>query len=154
MAGLVNIGEMGALALHILVELAEIRASDQQARLSVGDLAERLGASTHTLHKVAGRLVKAGVLDSSRGASGGLKLDVPPSEITLMQVIEEVDGKPQNNACLFAKRVCPPGAHCPFAALADGIEQQVRDYFLRTTVADLLGKAMPFSITGTTASAR
>ena len=145
MAGLVNIGEMGSLALHILIELAKTRELDVQARLNVNDLARRLGGSVHTIHKVTGRLVKAGMLDSSRGAAGGLKLKMSPDALTLMQAIEAVDGKVNSNSCLFAKRVCLQDAECPFAGLATGIENRVLKYLLETTVADLLAARQPRS---------
>lgn len=137
MAGLVNIGEMGALALHVLVELAKRREEDPEARLNVADLADKLQASPHTLHKVARRLVDAGLAESARGAAGGLRLAVPAAEISMMRVVEEVDGRICSNGCLFEKRVCPASGMCPFDGVTKGLEEQIRNYLHTTTVEDL-----------------
>ena len=137
MAGLVNIGEMGALALHLLTELAAMKETDPTSRLAVKDYAQFLSASQHTLHKVARRLVSAGFVEGSRGAGGGLSLIVDPGDITMMQAIEEVDGKVHSNDCMFAKRVCPPEAKCPFGALTSGMDSAIRNYLEKTTIADL-----------------
>lgn len=137
MAGLVNIGEMGALALHLLTELAAVRDADPNAKLAVKDFAEFLNASPHTLHKVARRLVKAGFAEGSRGAGGGLRLLTDPNEITMLQAIEEVEGKIHCNDCMFAKRVCPSDVKCPFSALTSGMDSAIRNYLHKTTIADL-----------------
>jgi Predicted transcriptional regulator len=137
MAGLVNIGEMGALALHLLTELAAVKDADRDAKLAVKDFAEFLHASHHTLHKVARRLVKAGFADGARGAGGGLRLLADPADITMLQAIEEVEGKIHCNDCMFAKRVCPSDAKCPFSALTSGMDSAIRNYLQKTTIADL-----------------
>lgn len=138
MAGLLNIGEMGSLAMHVLVELALLRRRDPEARLTVQEMAEQLHASVHTLQKVVRRLVVMGLAEGARGAGGGVRLAREPGDITLMAIIEGVEGRLAANGCLFAKRVCDPGAGCIFQGVTGKLEQTMRDYFVRTTVADLL----------------
>lgn len=137
MAGLLHVGEMGALALHELVELASLRNADPEARLTVQEIAGKLCASVHTLQKVTRRLIALGFVDGTRGAKGGLKLAVEPEAVSMLQVVEGVEGKLQSNGCMFAKRVCPEGRPCVFGGLTEEMEQKVRDYFTQTTLADL-----------------
>lgn len=143
MAGLVNVGEMGALALHVMVDLAGLQKDDPDARRTARDIASSLRASVHTLQKVTRRLIAAGLVEGARGVNGGLKLAVPPEKITMLQIIEAVDGPVRCNGCMFAKRVCPPGGGCVFEQLTGGMESMVRDYFSGTTVAalrDMVGR--------------
>lgn len=137
MAGLLHIGEMGALALHALVELAVLRDKDAEARRTVQELAGRLHASPHTLQKVSRRLIAMELLDSSRGAAGGLRLAADPADITILQVIEGLEGRICANGCLFAKRVCAEGGPCVFGKFTRKLEKQIRDAFIGTTLADL-----------------
>ena len=137
MAGLLNIGEMGALALHTLVELTKARAINPGVRVSVSDLAAGFKASQHTLHKVVTRLVNAGLIDSARGPAGGIRLTEDPENISVLRVIEAVEGKICANACLFAQRVCPAGAPCAFSFLTDKLETQIRGYFIQTSIKEL-----------------
>lgn len=142
MAGMVNIGEMGALALHVLVELAVLREEDPAARRTIQHIAGRLRASSHTLQKVSRRLIMMELIDGARGASGGLRLAVDPGRISLLEVIEGVEGKFDRNNCMFAKRVCPPSARCAFAQIAGNMEQMLRRHFSATTIADLRAESM------------
>lgn len=137
MSGLINIGEMGALALHVVTRLADIRAGDPEARATVQQLAEGFNASAHTLHKVVRRLVLAGFLEGTRGANGGLRLIVPPDKLTLRVVLEEVEGKLGCNGCLFSQRACPADQNCPFHMLTGDLEDQILTYFSNNTIADL-----------------
>lgn len=136
MAGLLNISEMGALALHVSVELTLLREADPEVRLTVQEIADKLHASVHTLQKVTRRLVAIGLLEGTRGANGGLRLQADPGEVTMLQIIEGIEGPLCSNGCMFAKRVCPEGA-CRFSGLTGDLERKVRDYFTSTTLADM-----------------
>ena len=55
-------------------------------------VADQLGASPDTLHKVLQRLVKVGILRSSRGPGGGFRLARDAEAISLLALVEAVDG--------------------------------------------------------------
>ena len=141
MAGILNIGEMGALALHILTELALLRQENPEGRHTVQHIAGDLQASAHTLQKVARRLIMMQLIEGTRGAAGGLRLVANPKRITLLQVLEGVEGKFNSNGCMFAKRVCPSRARCAFAGVTENMEKMVREYFAATTIAELCSVA-------------
>lgn len=142
MAGLINVGEMGALALHVLVELTALRQESQESRRTVQEIAEKLHASVHTLQKVTRRLIMLGMIEGTRGVNGGLRLTVEPEKITMLDVIQGVEGKVCSNNCMFAKRVCPSGGGCVFNGVTGILEQQIRDYFTKTTLADLCAMSL------------
>lgn len=138
MNALLNLGEMGALAMHAMAALAEKREMDPEARTSVTELANGFSASIHTLHKVVSKLVIAGFVDSARGPAGGVRLAIAPQSIRLLDILEVMEGGLVPNGCLFAKRVCPPDVPCSFSCLTEGLEQTIRNYFTTTTLADLM----------------
>ncbi len=82
MAGMLNVGEMEALALHLLVELSVLREEDADRRVTVQELARKLHASIHTLQKVARRLIMLELVEGTRGAKGGLRLAAEPEAAT------------------------------------------------------------------------
>ncbi|MCC8180977.1 MAG: Rrf2 family transcriptional regulator [Planctomycetes bacterium] len=137
MAGLLNIGEMGALALHVLAELAALKQADADARMTAQEIAEKLHASVHTLQKVTRRLIMEGLVEGTRGANGGLQLGADADSINLLRIVETVEGKAQGHGCLFNKKVCSPGAPCAFGRLTRDLENSVRTYLSETTLADL-----------------
>lgn len=134
MLDFLNLGEMGALALHAMAMLGKTGE-----RMSAEILAQRLNASKHTLHKVAGRLVRAGLLESVRGKSGGLSLALDPAQISLLRVLEATEtGAVSRGGCLFARKVCSDRTECFFSELTGTLSRQIRDYFSGTTVADIM----------------
>lgn len=141
MAGLLNVGEMGALALHVLVELTIVRKKDADARMTVQELAAALKASVHTLQKVARRLVVVGLAEGTRGAGGGLRLAADPEGASMLDILESVEGKIRGNRCLFANRVCSEDKRCLLDDITGTMEQMVRDRFAQTTLADLAAAA-------------
>ena len=60
--------------------------------LSPTAIAERIGESPTYMAKVTSRLSRAGLLLSQRGAGGGVRLRLPPSQITLLAVVEACQG--------------------------------------------------------------
>lgn len=62
------------------------------ARVSAAQLAEETGLPVPTVQKLVSRLTGAGLLRSSRGVGGGLKLARPAAAISLADIIEAVEG--------------------------------------------------------------
>lgn len=141
MAGLLNVGEMGALALHVMVELAVLKEQDPAARRTAQELAKDLHASVHTLQKVLRRLVLADLVEGTRGANGGIRLTGDATAVSMLNVLESVEGQVKANGCLFAKRVCPESGQCRFHCVTSAMEQNIKDYFTKTTIADLCAEA-------------
>ncbi|MFC0589854.1 RrF2 family transcriptional regulator [Novosphingobium aquiterrae] len=62
------------------------------ARVAAAQLADETGLPVPTVQKLVSRLTAAGLLRSSRGAGGGLKLARPAAAITLADIVEAVEG--------------------------------------------------------------
>ena len=69
-------------------------------RVSAGQLAEETGLPAPTVQKLVSKLTAAGLMRSSRGVGGGLKLGRPPAAITLADIVEAVEGPIVLTACL------------------------------------------------------
>jgi Rrf2 family protein len=65
------------------------------------------------LAKIVSQLSVAGLLQTSRGARGGVSLARSPEEITLLEVIEAIDGPIYLNECVIDRSVCTFGEECP-----------------------------------------
>ena len=75
------------------------------ARVSAGQLAEETGLPAPTVQKLVSRLTAAGLLRSTRGVGGGLKLARPAAAISLADIVEAVEGPIALTAC------CEQGRH-------------------------------------------
>lgn len=73
-------------------------------RVSAAELAEETHLPVPTVQKLVSRLTAAGLLRSSRGVGGGLKLARPAAAITLADIIEAVEGPIALTPCVDAAR--------------------------------------------------
>lgn len=64
------------------------------------------------LAKIVSQLSVAGVFQTSRGARGGVTLARPKDEISLLEVIEAIDGPITLNECVTDPAVCNFGDDC------------------------------------------
>ncbi len=69
------------------------------------------------LAKIISQLSIAGLLQTSRGARGGVMLAKKPEEISLLEVVEAIDGPITLNECVHDETACNFGATCPLRAV-------------------------------------
>ena len=72
------------LAIFALLELA----ADPDRQLTVAEICEKYGISSHHLAKVMHSLGRAGLVQSVRGARGGYQFSGNPRRTTLLEVIQ------------------------------------------------------------------
>ncbi len=90
------------------------------------------------LAKIFQRLSKAGLLRSIRGSKGGFSLRKPAREITMLEVIEALEGPVAINRCLLRKGECGEAEACPLYDIWEETQQNLLRVLDRTTMADLV----------------
>ncbi len=110
------------------------------------------------LGKIFQSLAKAGLVKSARGSGGGFALLKPAAEITVLEVIEAIEGKIAFQRCLEEKPSCTHMAGCGLCGLFSEAQDRVKEVFNRTTIASLALKHTPFAaqrpVRGLTSSKR
>ena len=96
-------------AVRIMVELASLPPGD---KVQLNELIESTGVRGSFLSKVVQRLVHAGMVSSHRGTRGGFSLRVSGEEVTLLDVIEAIEGPTQMNLCLGSGPGCERKSWC------------------------------------------
>jgi Rrf2 family protein len=89
------------------------------------------------LAKVFQKLVRAGVLKSTKGRGGGFALARPAHEITLTDIVGAMEGPQQFDRCVVGLERCNDDMPCPQHDLYKPIRQRLKDYMATTTLADL-----------------
>lgn len=79
-------------AVRALVELAERSAADTGRPVRLGEIAARRDIPAQFLEQVFAALRRAGLLSSRRGARGGYMFARPPQSVTVLEVVEALDG--------------------------------------------------------------
>lgn len=82
-------------------------------KASTSFIAEKQQIPPSFLAKIVSQLSIAGLIQTSRGARGGVSLAKPPEEISVLDVIEAIDGPVMLNQCAIDPASCPFGDTCP-----------------------------------------
>ncbi|GAB6170641.1 Rrf2 family transcriptional regulator [Paradesulfitobacterium aromaticivorans] len=92
------------------------------------------------LLKIMPSLIKAGIVTSVRGVGGGYVLAKDAREITLLEVLEAVEGPIELNRCLLDPDLCSKkgSATCEIHAAMAKIQSRLRRDFQSYVVADLV----------------
>jgi Rrf2 family protein len=85
----------------------------QNQLVSTSQIAEAQHIPPSFLAKIISQLSLAGVLQTARGARGGVTLAKPPTQITLLEVVEAIDGPILLNQCVNDEHACNFGQECP-----------------------------------------
>ena len=88
-------------ALRIIAMLA-----DENRQIEAKAIAEKNDIPYRFTLKILRKIVQAGIIKSYRGVNGGYVLNKKPSEITLKDVIETIDGKIAINKCMENPESC------------------------------------------------
>jgi FeS assembly SUF system regulator len=91
---------MSAAARHCGTCSLVEQAGGRRARISATQLAQETGLPTPTVQKLVSKLTAAGLMRSSRGVGGGLRLARPPAAISLADIVEAVEGPIALAACI------------------------------------------------------
>jgi Rrf2 family protein len=79
------------------------------------------------LAKITRPLLRRGILDTVRGVGGGLRLGRPADTISMLEVIETLQGPLLFNECLIEPGTCKRDKHCPvhpvWKQIKDGTER-------------------------------
>jgi len=78
--------------------------------------------------KLMQRMRNKKLLESSMGPEGGFNLSRDPSKISLLEVIETIQGPISINRCLSGTDRCPRQKSCPVTAKLAKIQEYVCDY--------------------------
>ena len=105
---MLRITKLTDYATVVLCALAEAPARVHSA----AELAEQSRLELPTVSKVLKPLAHAGLVTGFRGASGGYKLARPPAQISLIEIVEAIEGKLGLTECSGEHSSCEYEPHC------------------------------------------
>jgi Rrf2 family protein len=101
-------------AVRAVLYLARLGSTERAATSTV---AEEQRIPPSFLAKIISQLSIAGLLHTSRGARGGVTLAREAKDITLLEVIEAIDGPIQLNECVGEDAECTFEGECPLRSV-------------------------------------
>jgi Rrf2 family protein len=138
---ILNISDAATLALHSMAFIARFSAGDN---CSVATMAGEQGVSEAYLSKIMQRLVKVGLVTSQRGPGGGFLLTREASKISLLEILEAVDGPMFKHKCSLGRQRCLHGG-CALGTLFTHVNYQVEAFMASRNLSDMLGSGRKHS---------
>jgi Rrf2 family transcriptional regulator, cysteine metabolism repressor len=108
---------------YAVVAMAELARSGDRP-VPIAQIAERRGMPVQFLEQLFATLRRDGLLQSQRGVKGGYTLARPPEQITVLEVVQALDGKVGEEAAEAG------------GIWREGVEA-LRGVFRTTTIADI-----------------
>lgn len=125
----------GRYALRLMVDIA--KQGDAGVLVTMRQAATRLNLSVKYLEQLGGALVRAGILKSIRGVSGGYYLAKEPKDIVIGDVLRATEGDCMPVPCDDAdSKTCEEGPEA--LAFWRGMGRAVAAYMDGVTLADML----------------
>src|SRR3954452_822728 len=113
---------------YALQALAELGRSGGDGPVPIGELARRRQIPVQFLEQLFATLRRSGILRSQRGVKGGYSFGRDPSEITVLEIVELLDGPLGREATgVFADAAAAARNVLGSTTIADVVEREARE---------------------------
>jgi len=125
--------------------VADLAAQGPDACESLTAIGTRQAISVTFLEQLFGKLRRAGLVESVRGAQGGYRLSGPAKAISLDAIIQAVDASPKAHGCTpDAKLACTGKTdRCLTHDLWGALETHIAGFLASITVQDVVDGRLP-----------
>lgn len=118
--------------------LMRLGREDGRAVAMIDDLSRAEKIPKSFLAKIFQDLARAGLVRSTRGAGGGFALAKSPGEITILEIVEAIEGKIVFQRCRQEKPDCEHAGGCALCSLFERAQDGLKEALTRTTLLDLI----------------
>jgi FeS assembly SUF system regulator len=105
------------------------------------ELAERAHLELPTVSKLLKTLAQAGLVQSYRGSAGGYRLAKPAADISLIQIVEAIEGPLEMTECSGEHSLCEHENHCGVRSKWLRINDVVANALRGVSLAEMMPRA-------------
>lgn len=124
-------------SIHVIRAFVFMAVQPGGVYVGASAVAREIDAPQNYLGKVLQQFVQAGLLDSQRGANGGLRLRAGGMDLTLFDIVEPIEHLTRQPSCFMGKLCCGPMPCRHHAAWARLHEDYVK-FLKNLTIGDLV----------------
>ncbi len=132
----IELTKRGDYAVRAMLALA---AAGEAAPLTGRQLAERTGVPPSFLPQVMAGLSRAGLVSGRVGRIGGYRLGRPASSISLLEIIETIEGDSRRTTCVLRNGPCSIDGRCAAHASFYAAQEALRASLQAATLATIGG---------------
>jgi Rrf2 family protein len=129
---MISLSQTSAYAVHALSCLRHTPGGTCMTK----HIAESTGIPRPYLARIINKLNHAGLIRAKRGHQGGVALTRPAEEISILEVVEAVEGQSWIAACPLGLEGCTSQGSCPTHKAWQKLSTELRKFLRVTTLAD------------------
>lgn len=129
--------KLSARARYGTRALLELAMNYDGGPVQLKEIAKRQGISLSYLEQLTGLVVAAGLVESHRGARGGLSLRRHPRDIKLSEIIRVLEGETTLVSCVSQPEACPRSGFCVTRDVWGELGSSMQKVLESTTLQDL-----------------
>jgi Rrf2 family iron-sulfur cluster assembly transcriptional regulator len=104
----------------------------------IAEIAKRSGTPKPYLAKIMSSLSQKGLVCAKRGYRGGISLARSPQDISLLEIVEAVEGEHWLGDCLIGFEHCAKHLTCPTQVFWRRIRREIADELRKISLAEVL----------------
>lgn len=137
-----HISKSAGYAVHGLIYLITKSANEP---VQISEIAEYQKVSRTYLAKIFQQLSTARIIIGQRGITGGYLLAKEPTKVTLLNIVEAVDGPVMRRHCCLGVMGCEVRDHCSVLDVFVEANSRFANYLDGITLASLVNKQLAFN---------
>lgn len=126
-------------ALHA-VKAMVLLAENPDSFHGAASVAEKIGAPRNYLGKLLQGYILTGLVDSQKGMGGGFQLAKKPEDISLYDIVEQVDHVSRWEGCFMGRDACNAANPCEMHDQWVFVRNAYLDMLKRSTLAHVIGR--------------
>ncbi|MBI4288216.1 MAG: Rrf2 family transcriptional regulator [Chloroflexi bacterium] len=114
-----------------------IAIQEKGKRVQIREAADKQEAPEPFLAKIVQALAVAGLVDTQRGAGGGIALARPAQDITLLQIVEAAEGPIALTRCTYEPGRCPRMERCAVHPVWERVQRVLETHLAAIRLSEL-----------------
>ncbi len=124
----------GKYGLYAMFYLAQHAGEGPQSLQSIATV----GVPKQYLEQLLGNLRRAGLVTTVRGAQGGYQIAEDPKDITLLEIMDAMEGPIELSECMADENACGRSCACPVRRVWQRLTDSINHEFSQITLASML----------------
>jgi Rrf2 family protein len=117
-----------------------VAQNNDDGYVSIKKISDNLNISFHFLTKILQVLTQNKIMESYRGPNGGVNLIIPANKITILEIVQLIDGVHIFHKCILGLPTCDDKHPCPLHDQWTFYCQSLKKNFSETTIENLVYK--------------
>jgi Rrf2 family protein len=125
----------GQYGLYAMDDRARHEGEGPQSLKSVSTI----GVPTQYLEQLLGNLRRAGLVATVRGARGGYQIARPPRDISVLDIIDAMEGPIKLSECMDDETFCARSCECPVRSVWRRVTESINYELSQVKLDSMLG---------------